>query len=105
MAEFIGIKLDKNIQNSTNKRPNSSVLPSFALYLKDQYNKVFKIPINKTTTRLPYASNYPQTWIFTNIQITQYTDLKATLLQQPEDFYKFTIVPQTAPGSPATHTL
>src|SRR3954471_16759270 len=98
MAEFLGIKPDRiNPKNSSNKRKSVAILPSFVLYLKDLDKNIFKIPLSTISTRLPYATNYPDKWIFSNLQLEPNTNISKILKEQNGDLYKFTITSQAFP--------
>ncbi|RHZ88291.1 hypothetical protein Glove_23g217 [Diversispora epigaea] len=55
--------------------------------------------LNKVSrTRLPYAYNYPQKWIFTDFQININTNLTKTLRDNATSIHEFTITAEKTEG-------
>jgi hypothetical protein len=111
MATFLGIKLfvRNNSKYGSKKRSctESQVVPKqFAVYLKDRNETVFKFILAATnSTRLPYASNYPKSWIVHDGTTGMYNNWTAILTEFEEEFYKFSFVEKELSTSSSTHEV
>src|SRR5688572_28318438 len=109
MATFLGIKLYErpNTRNGSKKRSNvTSDSKQFAVYLKDHNETICKFILQANNkTRLPYASNYPKSWLIQDSSAGMYSNWSSMLSDYPDEFYKFSLTEKLLSGSTSTHEV
>ena len=111
MATFLGIKLfeNHNKKNGLKKRScaeSQVVAKQFAVYLKDHNETICKFLLQANNkTRLPYASNYPKSWVVHDSSAGMYSNWSSMLTEYADEFFKFSFIEKPLQGSSSTHEV